>query len=166
MRGRRIDPADVLDALTHLVDKSLVILDDLAVEPRYRMLETIRQYSREKLVEANEAERIGDRHLTFFTRQAEWLEPRFHHPDQCRWYAKTDAELDNFRAALEHSLSPTRVRDGMRLATLLHRYWVARVYWREVNGWLQRLLACIRKQRPEPASRAHDVCDRAYHQLL
>lgn len=148
--GDGVDPADVLDALTHLVDKSLVILDDLAVEPRYRMLETIRQYSREKLVEANEAERIGDRHLTFFTRQAEWLEPRFYYPDQCRWYAKTDAELDNFRAALEQSLSPTRVRDGMRLATLLHRYWVARVYWREVNGWLQRLLLVSGSNDPSP----------------
>ncbi len=138
---RESSPADVLDLLTRLVDKSLVIPDDKAVEPRYRMLETIRQYSREKLVEANEAEQIGDRHLTFFTRQAEWLEPRFYCPDQFRWYAKAEVELDNFRAALEHSLSPTRVRDGMRLGKSLHRYWVARVYWREANGWLKRLLA-------------------------
>ena len=73
---------EVLDTLTRLVDKSLVVLDDLAAEPRYRMLETIRQYSREKLVDANEVEQIGDRHLAFFTRQAEWLEPHFYCPDQ------------------------------------------------------------------------------------
>ena len=97
------------DTLTRLVDKSLVILDDLAVEPRYRMLETIRQYSREKLVDAKEVEQIGDRHLTFFARQAEAFEPHFYCPHQVRWYAKAEVELDNLRAALEHSLSPTRV---------------------------------------------------------
>src|SRR5580700_1321583 len=48
---------------------------------------------------------------------------------------------DFLRTALEHSLSPTRVRDGMRMVKSLHRYWVARVYWREANGWLKRLLA-------------------------
>jgi tetratricopeptide (TPR) repeat protein len=105
------------------------------------MLETIRQYSREKLVEANEVEQIGDRHLTFFASLAEWLGPRFLGPDQGRWYAKAEVELDNLRAALEHSLSPTRVRDGMHMGKSLHRYWVARVYWREANGWLKRLLA-------------------------
>lgn len=139
--GQGIETSDVLDLLTHLVDKSLVVPDEKADEPRYRMLETIRQYSREKLVDANEVEQIGDRHLAFFARQADWLGPRFQGPDQVRWYAKADVELDNLRAALEHSLSPTRLGDGMRMARSLHRYWVARVYWREANGWLKRFLA-------------------------
>ena len=139
--GQGIESSDVLDLLTHLVDKSLVVPDEKVAEPRYRMLETIRQYSREKLVDANEVEQIGDRHLTFFAGQAEAFEPHFYGPDQVRWYAKAEVELDNMRAALEHSLSPTRVRDGMRLVTALRRYWVARVYWREANGWLKRLLA-------------------------
>ena len=140
----------MLDTLTRLVDKSLVILDDLAVEPRYRMLETIRQYSREKLVDAKEVEQIGDRHLTFFARQAEAFEPHFYGPEQVRWYAKAEVELDNLRAALEHSLSPTRVRDGMRLVTALRRYWVARVYWREANGWGKRLLAVSGTEESTP----------------
>jgi predicted ATPase/class 3 adenylate cyclase/tetratricopeptide (TPR) repeat protein len=139
--GHDLESYDVLDLLTHLVDKSLIVPDEKADEPRYRMLETIRQYSREKLVDANEVEQIGDRHLTFFTRQAEWLGPRFQGPDQIRWYAKAEVELDNLRTALEHSLSPTRVGNGMRMGRSLHRYWVARVYWREANGWLKRLLA-------------------------
>jgi predicted ATPase len=139
--GDGIQSADVLDLMTRLVDKSLVVPDETAAEPRYRMLETIRQYGREKLVEANEVEQIGDRHLAFFTRQAEWWEPRFYAPDQVRWYAKAEAELDNIRAAVEHSLSSKRVSDGMRLANALNRYCVARVYWREANGWLKRLLA-------------------------
>ena len=57
---------DVLDLLTRLVDKSLVVPDEKAAEPRYRMLETIRQYGREKLAAANESERTSDRHLAFF----------------------------------------------------------------------------------------------------
>lgn len=139
--GQGIESSDVLDLLTHLVDKSLVVPDENADEPRYRMLETIRQYSREKLVEANEVEQISDRHLSFFARQAEWLGPRFLGPDQVGCYAEADVELDNLRAALEHSLSPVRVGDGMRMARALHRYWVTRIYWREANGWLKRLLA-------------------------
>ncbi len=139
--GNGIQSDDVLDLMMRLVDKSLVVPDETAAAPRYRMLETIRQYGREKLVEANEVEQIGDRHLTFFTREAEWLGPRFLGPDQVRWYAKADVELDNLRAALEHSLSPKRVGDGMRMGRALHRYWVARIYWREANGWLKRLLA-------------------------
>ena len=57
---------DVLDLLTHLVDKSLVVLDEQAAEPRYRMLETIRQYAREKLLDAGESERLRDQHLDYF----------------------------------------------------------------------------------------------------
>ena len=139
--GDGIQSIDVLDLLTRLVDKSLVVPDETAAEPRYRMLETIRQYGQEKLVGANERERTGDRHLAFFADQAEAFEPHFYCPDQVHWYARADAELDNFRAALDHSLSLARVRNGMRVANALHRYWVARVYWREANGWLKRLLA-------------------------
>jgi non-specific serine/threonine protein kinase len=148
--GQGIELFDALDVFAHLVDKSLVVPDEKVAEPRYRMLETIRQYSREKLVDANEVERIGDRHLAFFARQAEWLEPHFYGPDQVRWYAKAELELDNLRAALEHSLSPTRVHDGMRIAKSLHRYWVARVYWREANGWLKRILAASANEGDTP----------------
>jgi tetratricopeptide (TPR) repeat protein len=94
-----------------------------------------------KLVGANERERTGDRHLAFFADQAEAFEPHFYCPDQVRWYARADAESDNFRAALDHSLSFARARNGMRVANALHRYWVARVYWREANDWFKRLLA-------------------------
>jgi predicted ATPase len=139
--GDDMESTDVLDLLTRLVDKSLVVPDEKAAEPRYRMLETIRQYCREKLAGANENERTSDRHLAFFADQAEAFEPHFYHPDQVRWYARADAELDNFRAALDHSLSLAQVRNGTRVAIGLHRYWVARVYWREASDWFKRLLA-------------------------
>ena len=136
-----IESGDVLDLLTRLVDKSLVVPDEKAAEPRYRMLATIRQYSHEKLAEGNESGRISDRHLAVFVDQAEAFEPHFYCPDQVRWYARAETELDNFRAALDHSISLARVHNGMRVANALHRFWVARVYWREANDWFKRLLA-------------------------
>ncbi len=135
-------PCDqVLDLLTRLVEKSLVLLDDQSTAPRYRMLETIRQYAREKATEAEEVQQLNDRHLAFVLRFAEAAEPNFFHPDQIHWYARTDAELDNVRAALDWSLVSGEVQPGMRIASALHRYWVARLYWREAVGWLQRLMA-------------------------
>jgi predicted ATPase len=154
--GDGIQSVDVLDLMARLVDKSLVVPDERAAEPRYRMLGTIRQYSQEKLVGANERERTGDRHLAFFADQAEALEPHFYCPDQVRWYARADAESDNFRAALDHSLSLARMRNGMRVANALHRYWVARVYWREANDWFKRLLA-MPEEGDDPTLRARTM---------
>jgi non-specific serine/threonine protein kinase len=143
-------PLDVLDALTRLVDKSLVVLDERAAEPRYRMLETIRQYGQSRLAETGRAEDLSDRHLAYYTRLAEAVEPHFYHPDQMRWYAKTDRELDNVRGALEWSLKSGKIETGMRLVMALHRYWVARVYWMEATGWLKRLLARADLNEPTP----------------
>ena len=139
--GEGLAAADVLDALTLLVEKSMVLLDEQARQPRYRMLETIRQYAREKLVEAGETALAGHRHLAYVLNFAEAAEPHFFHPDQLQWYARADTELDNVRAALEWSLAQSQVKSGMRLANALHRYWVARLYWREATAWFERLVA-------------------------
>lgn len=137
----------VLDLLTRLVEKSLVLLDDQSIAPRYRMLETIRQYAREKATESAEAPRLNDRHLAFVLRFAEVAEPNFFHPDQLQWYGRADADLDNVRAALDWSLASGQIEAGLRIANALHRYWVARLYWREAVAWLERLLAL-----PDPGS--------------
>ena len=128
-----------------------MVPDEKAAEARYRMLETIRQYGREKLAAANESERTASRHIAFFAEQAEAFEPHFYHPDkELLWYARADVELDNFRAALDHSLAPARVRTGMRVVLGLHRYWVARVYRREANEWFKHLLAVQVEGEPTP----------------
>jgi len=139
--GDGIDGADVLELLTRLVEKSLVVLDVQGIEPRYRMLETIRQYALGKRDEAREGERLRDRHLAQLCGVAEVTEPRFFHPDQLAWYLRIDAELENVRAALDWSLAGIGVESGLRLTMALHRYWYARQYCREAFDWLQRLLA-------------------------
>ncbi len=141
---------DVLDTLTHLLDKSLVILDERGPEPRYRMLETIRQYGNEKLVEAGHLEAFANRHLQYFVTLAEYMEPHFFHPDQAKWYARADTELDNSRVALEWAVSSRQADLGIRLIHGLHRYWVARVYWMEATNWLRRLLALCDAGNPTP----------------
>ena len=148
--GDGLESRDVLDALAHLVDKSLVILDERAAEPRYRILETIRQYGQEKLRQGGNADRLDDKHLQYFTALAEFFEPHFFHPDQANWYAKADRELDNFRGALDCALKGEKIDFGMRIVNGLHRYWVARVYWMEATGWLQRLLALADAGDPTP----------------
>jgi len=138
--GESIGPSDAMELLTRLVEKSLVVADVQATPPRYHMLETIRQYASAKLAEANDAESVSERHLAYFLRFAQTAEPCFFRPDQLQWYAATDAELDNIRAALEWSLARGRADSGLRLANALDRYWVARLYWQEAIGWLERLL--------------------------
>ena len=106
--------SDVLNTLSQLLDKSLVVLDEQAEASRYRMLETIRQYGDEKLVETAGVATLRDRHLRYYVRFAESIEPRFYHPDQAKWYARADAELDNVRAALTWALKSDKVEWGIR----------------------------------------------------
>ena len=146
----RLATGEVMDLLAYLVEKSLVLIDDHATEPRYRMLETIRQYAREKFAGPLDAQQVRDRHLAYVLSFARDAEPNFYRPEQLRWYARIDADLDNVRAALEWSLTRERAHVGMSLATALHRYWVARLYWREAVGWLERLLV-------RPASEPQDL---------
>ncbi len=141
---------DVLDLLTRLVDKSLVVIEehgDALLSPgatRYRMLETIRQYAREKLLEAGEAEVKGvrGRHLAFFLGLAESAEPGLRGADQLDWLARLEVEHDNLRAALQWAgAAASPVETALRLAGALARFWYLHGYWSEGRAWLQQALA-------------------------
>jgi predicted ATPase/DNA-binding SARP family transcriptional activator len=137
---RTLFTEDVLDLLTHLVDKSLVVVErEQGTETRYRLLETIRQYAREKLVEAGGGEAVRQRHLTYYLNLAEQAEPELTGPNQVAWLKRLDDELDNLRAALEWALE-TDVEAGVRIAAVPWRFWEARGYTREQSGWLAQLL--------------------------
>jgi predicted ATPase/DNA-binding CsgD family transcriptional regulator len=123
----------VLDALTQLVDKSLVTVDrPEGTETRYRLLETIRHYAREKLAEAGASNPTRDRHLDYFLRWAEEAAPHLNGPDQTVWLGHFDAEHDNLRAALEWSQqSDATAALGLRLATACGYFWRLRGYLSE-----------------------------------
>ncbi len=128
---------DVLDTLTRLVDKSLVTVDD---NGRYTLLETIRQYAREKLADADEGSALRDGHLDFFVKIAETEEGELWR-GQPAALDHIETEVDNIRAALEWTKETLRVNDGLRLAAALMWFWVIRGHQAEGLEWLQTLLA-------------------------
>ena len=118
----------VLDLLGRLVDKSLVVVDSTGGKTRYRFLETIREYGCEKLKDTGEETLVRDHHLEFFMRLAVETEPHLYAPEQAEWFARTDAEIDNLRAALDWSITgteenETRIRNGLQLVGILSWFW-------------------------------------------
>ena len=132
---------DILDLLTQLVNKSLVVVleHSQSGETRYRMLETIRQYAREKLLKDGNGEDIRQQHLAYFVRLVEQAEPELYRSRQVFWLNKLDDELDNLRLALEWALTAD-VEAGLRIASLPWRFWSERGYLRELGDWLSQLL--------------------------
>src|SRR3990172_9528969 len=141
--GEGIEPREVLDLLALLVDKSMVLVyEEDHGAPRYRLLETVRQYGRERLVESGEDEAVGRRHRDWYLRSAEEAEPGLQEPQQEIWLDRLEAEHDNLRAALEWC----RTREdnpeyGLRLAGALWKFWEVRGYWSEGRAWLEGTLA-------------------------
>jgi non-specific serine/threonine protein kinase len=132
-------PDAVLDLLTALVNKSLVVADRKpGHETRYRLLETIRQYAREKLDESGELLAVRDRHLDYFVRFAQESARRARSAAKM-WLDRLATEFDNVRSAWEHAL----VRDAeraLRLAQAVQEFRYSRGGLQEQRDWLARLL--------------------------
>jgi predicted ATPase/class 3 adenylate cyclase len=145
-----LTPEDVLDLLTHLVDKSLVVVDESGEgeAARYRMLETIRQYAREKLADANESEGLRDQHLDFFLKFAEDIEPKLSSAEQDMWFNRLEMERDNLRAAITWSLQGGDATTTLRLVGALWWFWRLRGPYDEGRKRLDEALS-----RPEAARR-------------
>ena len=139
--GEGLAASEVLDLLTRLVDKSLVIAErEPEQEARYHFLETIRQYAREKLRESGESALMRDRHLTYLGQRTAEIEPHLRAAEQLAWLAQLDREHDNLRAALEWSLE-RNVEAGLQLGTQVYWWWLVRGLWSEGREWLTALLA-------------------------
>ncbi|HQX01831.1 MAG TPA: helix-turn-helix domain-containing protein, partial [Anaerolineales bacterium] len=135
--------ADASGLLTHLVDKSLVVADHKhGDEVRYYLLETVRQYAREKLVESRENHSARERHLEYFVKLAEDNQFRRRSAEQKLAYQQMQIEFDNFRAALDWSLGEENnatVANGLQLAIAID--------WEDASEeglkWLQKGVALI-----------------------
>jgi predicted ATPase/TolA-binding protein len=145
--GNGLQAQDVMELLGQLVDKSLVQLGgSVAGLTRYRMLETIRQYAHEKLVDSEQAEATRHRHLTYYLELAERVEAGLHGPDQTRIQERLETELDNLRLALAWSLEGKgrpgwNPEPGIRLAVALAWFWHCHGRQDEAIQWLELLLA-------------------------
>ncbi len=143
--------ASVLETLTALVNKSLVMADDTPLGTRYRMLETVRQYALQKLAESQEHGSARQAHARYFMRLAEQADPLLRTDQQLHWYACLDMEQTNFRVALGHAVEQRDSETGQRLFSGLFFYWLRRAHWGEGVRWADLILPLDEGGR----SRAH-----------
>ncbi|MGW5315869.1 BTAD domain-containing putative transcriptional regulator [Nocardia thailandica] len=116
------DSQEVLELLTALAEKSLLVVtaDD---SPRFRMLETIKQYAADRLAEAGDAETARRAHLAYFTGLAATAEPHLRRAEQLDWLAVLEADHDNLAAAMRGALAAGDAAGAMGLAAAAGWYW-------------------------------------------
>ncbi len=136
-------PMEIVDGITALVDKSLLRqTEDPDGEPRFTLLETIREYALERLKASGEAKALRRQHAEYYLALAETAEPELHRAEQLLWLQRLEQELDNLRAALAWSqTSAAGVETGLRLAGALGRFWQMRGHQSEGRAWLLSILA-------------------------
>ncbi len=149
-----IEEQEVLDLLGHLVDKSLVLVDGRDSVPRYRQLETVRQYSRDLLLASGESSAVRRQHLEWFMTLAEQAEPQLLGAGQAVWLDRLELEHDNLRAALEWSLESEDVDAGVRLAGAVWRFWFVRGHLAEGRRWLEGVLKASGAAPTAPRAKA------------
>jgi DNA-binding CsgD family transcriptional regulator/Tfp pilus assembly protein PilF len=136
------EDAEVLRDLSSLVEKSLLRTRNVDDEPRFEMLETIREYGLEQLEAHGELEATQQRHTAYFLALAEDAEHKLRGRDQGAQLALLDQEHDNLRAALAWNVAtPGRSENALRLAGTLHWFWYLRGHYSEGRRWLEAALA-------------------------
>ena len=150
---------DVFECLESLVDKSLIRRSDGADgEIRFGMLETIREFAHERLVESGRAAELRERHAAWYLDLAERVQPEIMGSQKGRWLDLLDQEHDNLRAAIAWAVEAGKVETAMRLVSALWRFWQMRGHLAEGLG---RATAAIgmddAEQYPECLARALDA---------
>jgi predicted ATPase/class 3 adenylate cyclase len=133
---------DVLNVMSQLVNKSLVTMDEESREPRYRLLETVRQYARDKLLESGEAAEYRNRHLAYTVQLTERAELELFGSTALNWVEKLEAEHDNLRTAFEWGMEQDLIA-VLRMGGALPYYWYRRGYETEARKWIQDALERI-----------------------
>jgi predicted ATPase/class 3 adenylate cyclase len=132
---------DVLDGIEALVDQSLVRAEEVAGEPRFRTLETIRAFAAEQLGASGEADTIGERHARAFLALAQEAAEQLSGSQQRRWLDRLDIEQDNLRAALEWATARPDPDVAIPLGFALWRFWQKRGYLLEGRRRLEHIAA-------------------------
>jgi non-specific serine/threonine protein kinase len=132
---------DVLEGLGSLVDKSLLQVRELGGEPRFALLDTIREYALEQAAASGDLEALRREHAAYYMRLAEAAEPALAGPEQRRWCERLERDHDNLRSALAWALERSEMETGLRLVGALRRFWVVRGHLREGRTWVAELLA-------------------------
>jgi predicted ATPase/DNA-binding winged helix-turn-helix (wHTH) protein len=147
--------ADIFDVMASLVDKSLILqVDRGADEPRFAMLETIREYCLERLDESAEALAARRAHAAYCLVLAEEGNPELTETDRARWLARCDLEHDNFGAALDWLVQTSDVEWAFRLCLALFRFWDMREHLAEGRARLETMLLISGSEYAKERSKA------------
>jgi predicted ATPase/DNA-binding SARP family transcriptional activator len=133
--------ASTVELLAQLIDKSLLVAEQRPEGMRYRLLETMRAYAREQLLQSGEADAVGARHAAHFLRLAEQAEVQLVGDDQIAWLDRLAAEHANLRAAVDWATERSGAVAALRLVTALRYFWRVRGYYAEGIELLRGLLA-------------------------
>ncbi|MFF2700315.1 BTAD domain-containing putative transcriptional regulator [Streptomyces cyaneofuscatus] len=142
--GEGVARDEVLDLVTRLVDRSLVVVAAGPTGPRYRLLESVAAYATERLHEMEDPTAVRDRHLLHYRALAEQAEPHLRGAGQRPWLARLDAEAGNLRTALDEAVRRAEAgepEEAVRLATALAWWWLLRGRLTEARRSLGAVLA-------------------------
>jgi non-specific serine/threonine protein kinase len=143
--GRGLESDVVAELLAQLEAKALLMVERQNGELHYRMLEAIRQYGRDRLMDAGETDWVQGRFLDFYLRLAEEADAKLQGGEQSVWLDRLEAEYNNLRAALEWGqASQASAEAGLRLAGALWRFWYLRGKLSEGRLWLEGALTGAR----------------------
>jgi predicted ATPase/class 3 adenylate cyclase len=174
-----LNQEDILDLLGSLVEKSLVLLDEQSDSARYRMLETIRDYAREKLEQAGGLGHAAARHAQHYFAMAKAAREGMQGPEQAEWIRKLEADIDNLRTAIALALGAgVDPFIAVKMAVALQQFWILRGYATEgrklmraalavpsiaasdqAQAWALYVGGCLAESQSE-YSEAHDMLER------
>jgi predicted ATPase/class 3 adenylate cyclase len=142
---------DTVDALTSLVDKSLIRASDLpGGDRRFSMLETIREFGQEQLEDWRDLDAMLERHGEHFLVLAVEAEPHLVAQDQAEWLDRCEVEHPNLRSALRWAIETGRADRAQEAAGAVWRFWQQRGHLTEGRRWLDEILAMPGADRPSP----------------
>jgi non-specific serine/threonine protein kinase len=153
--GDGIERSEILGLLSRLIEKSLVVADTHNSAARYSLLETVRQYAQEKLVEEGAVDHLREAHRDWYLTLAEQAARELRGPREDPWLERLETEHDNLRAALEWSKAEREGAEaGLRLVAALHFFWWHRDLWNEGMRWTEGALARSSEASPSALTRA------------
>ncbi|MEU0505986.1 protein kinase [Nocardia sp. NPDC005998] len=161
--GTDLTEAHLLDALSALVDKSILIREETQGTIRFRMLETVQEFASEQAENSGRYPEYVRRHRDWYERLALQAEAEWIGPHQLQWVARLERELPNLRKALEFSLSESG-ESALRIVNALYIFWTSRGRLSEGRRWCERALA--QSTDAQPLSRAKARCGAATMAVL
>jgi predicted ATPase/DNA-binding SARP family transcriptional activator len=138
---------DTLDLLTSLVDKSMVSVRGGAERTRYGVLETLRAYGRDRLLEKGIGDQLAMAHASYFTELAQQAAAGMHTEDERHWVERMLPDYDNLRAAFEQAMDAGDIDLALRLVTSLSEFVHLRIGF-EASGWAERALHIVEPDHP------------------